>query len=562
MILDKPNKNHTLKWLFSQIRNRIWAMLVLMASNVAGSILTVVFSLAMRNVVNSAVGGDHSAFYGACIGLGLLFLGRVLCNGLSLHLNERLQADLDRDMKRNLIHKILHSEFSEVTRFHSGDLVHRLNGDVSSICQGVLAVVSSMTTVITGLVTAVAILLQMAPGFTVAIIIISIGVALLSLLIQRRMKELHKQASSASGKISGFYQEIIGKLLIIQALDVSAQMEERSDRVLENRWQIQRRRKNMSLAMTLGSNALSFVGSFVTLIWCGSQLLQGTMTYGDMTAMTSLVSQLQTPMLTLPAIIPKIISISAACERLMEIENIPSQPQSDGRRAKELYENMRGISAKNLTFAYDRDPVINHVSLTIPKGGLTVIVGASGIGKSTLLKLMLGIYRPVSGDLVIDTAEGEIPISRGARSLFSYAPQGNLLLSGTLRDNLLLSRPDATEEEIHQALYVSAMDEYIATLPDGLDTALGENGAGLSEGQAQRISLARAVLSGAPILLLDEVTSSLDPQTERIVLERICALPGKTCIAVTHRPAALELADRKITVTETDMTISEIVHSV
>ena len=174
--------------------------------------------------------------------------------------------------------------------------------------------------------------------------------------------------------------------------------------------------------------------------------------------------------------------------------------------------------------------------------------------------MLLGIYKPVSGELIIRTSVGYIPVSRATRSLFSYAPQGNLLLSGTLRDNLLISRPDASEEEIQRALYVSAMDEYIPTLPDGLDTVLGENAAGLSEGQAQRLSLARAILSDAPILLLDEVTSALDARTEAIVLERIHALPNKTCIAVTHRPAALELADWQLTVTNTEIKLSQLKH--
>ena len=213
------------------------------------------------------------------------------------------------------------------------------------------------------------------------------------------------------------------------------------------------------------------------------------------------------------------------------------------------------IAAEDLAFAYDRDPVFENVSLQIPRGGLTVITGPSGIGKSTLLKLLLGIYKPAKGELLIRTETEDIPVSRSVRKLFSYAPQGNLLFSGSLRENILLSRPDATEAQIQEALYVSAMDDYVATLPQGLDTVLGENSAGLSEGQAQRISLARAVLSGAPVLLLDEVTSALDAQTEKTVLERICALPGKTCIAVTHRPAALDLATYRIDVSESGMTI-------
>ena len=291
------------------------------------------------------------------------------------------------------------------------------------------------------------------------------------------------------------------------------------------------------------------------MLWCAGKLYAGEITYGDVTAMVALVGTVQSSAVALPQMLPRLISITAACDRIMELEALPRQPEPDPKKARALYDTLTGFTAEHLTFSYDREPVMADVSLTIPKGGLSVIIGPSGIGKSTLLKLLLGLYRPDSGCLVVDTPEGPVPVDRSTRSLFSYAPQGNFLLSGTLRENLTFTNPDATEEELRHALYVSAMDDYVSSLPDGLDTVLLENGAGLSEGQAQRISLARAVLSGAPVLLLDEVTSALDAETEQVVLERICALPGRTCIAVTHRLAALALADNIIEVTQTGMVL-------
>ena len=520
-----------------------------------GAYLGVVFAVAIQEVIDSATGGDIERLIQRCIILAAIIVVQVGCNGLSLHLSEMIRANLDRDMKKSVIHKILHSDFSRISGYHSGDLVNRMNGDIFNVYNGLLVLLSSSTGTITSLVTAVIILLDMAPGFTVAIVCISIAIAVVTLLIQKRMKDLHKDASAANGKVSGFLQEMIGKLLIVQSLDVSGEVEKRCDGVLETRWQVHKKRKNVMLSMNLGASALSYIGSFITLVWCAFQLHKGKITFGELTAMTALIGQLQTPMMTLPAMIPKIIAISAACERVMEIINIPEQPGEEACAGQDLYEDMRCIAAEDLAFGYDRDLVFRGVSLEMPKGGLTVITGPSGIGKSTLLKLLLGIYIPAQGKLVIRTESGEIPVSRAVRKLFSYAPQGNLLFSGTLRENILLSRPDATEEQIQNALYVSAMDEYVATLPQGLDTVLGENSSGISEGQAQRISLARAVLSGAPVLLLDEVTSALDAQTEKTVLERICALPGKTCIAVTHRPAALDLAAYRIDVSESGMPI-------
>ena len=203
---------------------------------------------------------------------------------------------------------------------------------------------------------------------------------------------------------------------------------------------------------------------------------------------------------------------------------------------------MTGIYGKDLTFAYDRDNIFSGADFHLPKGEFGVIVGQSGIGKSTLLKLILGIFQPEIGLLYVDSGANSIPLDRSTRQLFAYVPQGNLLLSGTLRENLLITRPQATDDEIAQALYISAMDEFLPSLPQGLDTVIGESAAGLSEGQAQRLSIARAILSQSPILLLDEATSALDGETEALVLQRIKD-SGKTCIAVTHRPAAIALSN-------------------
>lgn len=545
-------------WVFSKIRHRLPALAALSVVSILGSLLSVIFALSTQDVIDTAVGGIQSEFFFACLGLGGLIFMRVLCNAVSIHLNEKLTADLDRDFKKEIIHKILHSEYAQISRYHSGDLVNRMNGDVKSVYSGILVVLSSAVSLITGLLTAVCVLLKMAPVFTAAIVLISAVLALFTLLIQKQMKILHKNASDANGKVSGFFQEIIEKLLMVQSLDVSEEIERRSDNLLEGRWNVLRTRKNLGISVSVGSNLLSNVGGFITLVWCANKLLLHEISFGELTAMTALVSQLQTPMLMLPAIIPKFASIIAASERLMEIENIPFQSGNIMEDCSGFYKSLTSISARNLTFSYGRNIVMENVDFTLPLEGLSVVVGSSGIGKSTLLKLLLGIYRPISGELVLHTKEGEIPVSRSTRSMFSYAPQGNLLLSGTLRENLLLSCPNATEEQIQRAVYVSAMDEYLAELPEGLDTFLGENGAGLSEGQAQRLSLARAILRGAPILLLDEVTSALDARTEEIVLTRIRELKERTCIAVTHRPAAIKLASWQLEILEEGVNVSKV----
>ena len=403
---------------------------------------------------------------------------------------------------------------------------------------------------VTRLLAAVVVLGTLDLRFTVLIAGIGGFVVLATALMRRKLKDLNKKVAEQDGKVSGFLQETIEKLLMVQTMDVSNEVERRCDILLEDRYKIQRKRKNVSLLTNTGISLMSYGASFFALIWCAWRLLNGKMSFGSLTAVTQLVSQLQTPFVNLSGILPQYVAMVASAERLMELEAIQGEPEPMAEDPAEIYRKMKSIHAEDLTFSYDRDVVLKNAEFSLPKGAFAVITGPSGIGKSTLLKLLLGVFRPDSGGLYLDTHDKKIPLNRSTRPLFAYVPQGNLLLSGTLRENLTIVRPEATEDEIRQAVFVSAMEDFLPHLPQGLDTLLGENAAGLSEGQAQRLAIARAVLGGAPILLLDECTSALDEITEQKVLRRLKDLPGRSCIAVTHRPAAAKLCDWRLEVND------------
>ena len=551
----KPKVNY-FGWIYRKVRRRVPQLILASVLTAAISYAGVLFSLTTKAVVNYAVAGDSRALTISCITLMGLSLFSLVGNLLSQILSVNTQEGLERDFKHSILHHILNCDYSAICGLHSGDLIQRLDGDASTVFTGVMGFSVGIVGLVTSLVTAVAALMRIAPGFTIAFGIAGVVQGSTTFLFRKLLKKLNKESSRANGAVLGFLHESISKLMIIQALDVSREVERRTDAVLDERWSVRRRQRNVKVVSRFGFSVISSASYLLTMVWCAWKLSAGVITYGDVTAMVSLVSTVRSAAMSLPQAFPRLFSMSAACDRIMELEDLPIQTKPDPEKTREVYGSMTGFTAEDLSFGYDRELVMKDVSLTVPKGGLTVIVGQSGIGKSTLLKLLLGLYRPNAGSLVIDTPDGAIPVDRSTRALFSYAPQGNFLLSGTLRENLTFTNPDATEEEIQAALYVSAMDEYVATLPKGLETVLGENGAGLSEGQAQRISLARAILSGAPVLLLDEVTSALDARTEQTVLERIAALPDKTCIAVTHRPAALALASHVIEVTEAGMTIT------
>ena len=530
-------------YLIQKLRRRIPTLLLMTAAEVGNAILSVVFALGTKGVINAAVSGTRDDLWAACQNQAAIIAGILICLTIYRYLHNELTSVLDRDWKEDLFHSMLRGDYAQVSRYHSGELLNRLNNDVRVVNTGILSTLPGFATMVTRLLAIVTVLTAMEPWFMV--IMAGLGVVAVSVtgVVRKRLRKLNKQVSEADGKVSGFLQESLEKLMLVQAMDVAPEVERRSDDLLEGRYRLQRKRLRISVVSNTCVSIMVRLSSFAALAWCAVGVFTQAMTFGDLTAITQLVSQLQGPFVNMSSFYPQYIAMMAAAERLMEIEEIcgryEGEESLDGHK---LYKKMTAIYAENLAFSYDRDAVLTGSDFRLPKGVFAVVTGPSGVGKSTIFKLLLGIFRPSSGSLQVETEDGSVEISRNTRKLFAYVPQGNLLFSGTLRENLLLTKPDATQAQIDEAVYCSCMDAYLSQLPGGLETVLGENAHGLSEGQAQRLAIARAVLSGAPIMLLDEVTSALDAETERLVLQRLQSLPDRTCIAVTHRPAAMDLA--------------------
>ncbi len=531
-------------YLLRKIRRRIPLFLLLIAANAAVALLGVAFALGSEAVIDSAVARDWELFKLACLKQIAIIIGIILCLTLSRLLTGHLPLVIDKDMKKSLLGGLLNGEYSKVSAYHSGELVNRLSNDVRMVHDGIVSVFPGLASMIVKLSAVIVTLTIIDWRFCVVIGAAGVMVVIATAFARRKLGTLNKRVNECEGRVSGYIQEVLEKLMAVQAMDVSQEVEKRADGLLDERYAYQRRRRNISVLSSTCVTVFIRVSGFAALIWCSVGIINGTMSVGELTAVTQLVSQLQTPFVNISGVFPKYIAMVASLERLMELEEICGDSVQDKKAdTAAIYDNMTDIRADSLVFSYGRDIILNNIDFTIKKNSFTVIMGHSGIGKSTVLKLMLGIFCPAGGKLAVNAGGEEIPLDRTTRGLFAYVPQGNLLFSGTIRDNLILTCPNATDEEIQKAVYVSCMDEFLPTLPDGLDTQLGENSGGLSEGQAQRIAIARAVLGGAPILLLDEATSALDAKTEKLVLERICELPCRTCIAVTHRPAALALAD-------------------
>lgn len=536
-------KNNMIFWIIKKIKRRVPAILVMTIANVTYSILGVLFALNTRNVIDTAVDKDWNRFWVTVIQQLLIILGTLASILVFRILKERILAALDRDWKNELLHNLLHGEYASVSAYHSGELINRLNNDVRTLDDAVVSILPSLAAMSTKLVAVAVVLVSMEPKVGIVILLAGALVMLITAMMRKQLKILNKNVSESDGKVSGMIQETLEKLLIVQAMDVGEEVEKRTDNLMKERFGLQMRRKNVSLFANFTINIMAYGGSFGVLVYSAFGILNGTMTFGQLTALSQLVSQIQSPFVNMSGFYPQYIAMIASAERLKELCDLHEEAEADDFDAVKAYKDMVSIKAEEVFFTYDRNQVLRNAEFEISKGAFGVITGPSGIGKSTILKLLLGIYQPDSGRFLLQKKDGKIILDRSTRKLFAYVPQGNLLLSGTLRENLLLIKPDATEEEIAQAIQISAMDEYLSDLPQGLDTVLRENAGGLSEGQAQRLALARAILGGAPILLLDESTSALDEETEKKVLNNIKSLKNRTCIMVTHRKAAMELCD-------------------
>ncbi len=542
------NRKSTLFWILKQSRKQLYSLIILVALCIVLSALRVVFVLGMQWLIDGAVAGDPRLMKQACYVLAGCGLGMVSLSVLRSHYSLRTVARMDIYWKKRLSHILWHAPYEQTSAQHSAEWLTRMNSDAACIYRTMLSVVPGVASMLTTLIVAACLLFDMEPRLLLMIVAASLLALAATSLLRRRLKAIHKQLAYMNGRVSGFLQEMLSKVMIVKALAAEDEVERREQNLLDERLRLQNKYKNLRMLADGGLNLFSNVCSIFALIWCATGLLHNTMSIGTMTAILQLLEQIKRPLVSFTSLIPQYAAMMASAERLMEITQMELEPDSQCRGSI-LYSQMQTISAEKLSFAYPaQEGVITYPDFTIPKGIFAAICGASGGGKSTLLKLFLGILKPTGGRLFMDGK----PLDHSTRQLFAYVPQEHMLFSGTIRDNILLAKPDAEEEEIRQALYVSDLNELIRELPDGLDTCIGENALGISEGQAQRISIARAVVSAAPVFLMDEATSALDAATERRVLSRLASLKDCTIIMVTHRPAALEMADVIIQVGETE----------
>ncbi len=560
---DIPDNHYTarqiFRWLWGALQgNRLQAIL-----NATIGLLGVVLGLssvwAMQRAIDIASGVLDGSLYFAVGLMAVLILGEFAVGISRVWVRNILGVKAQNRMQHRVLARLLRSEWRGREAMHSGDIINRLEQDVKTVVTFLTETLPSTVSTVAMFVGAFVYLLQMDTWLAITTVAILPVFILVSRIYIAYMRKYNRKVRDTDSLIQSLLTETMQHRMLVKTMEADEQMLNRLDVTQQTLRQWVRKRTVFSVASNFFLNLGFSIGFLVAFLWGALRLYAGTLTFGGMTAFLQLVNRIQGPARDLAKLVPAFVSVFTAAERLMELEEIPKEQQGEPC----MVSAPCGVRFEHVTFNYGapgQQPAIKDFSVDFKPGTCTAVMGETGTGKTTLIRLLLALVKPQEGEIKIYSGNGEgkavanstlytlhSTLSPLHRCNFVYVPQGNTLLSGTLRENLQLGNPQATDKQMQNALQMACAD-FVDELPDGLDTRFSEQGGGLSEGQAQRIAIARALLRPGSIMLLDEATSALDADTERKVLENILSDHHRTVIFVTHRAAVVDYCDQVIAI--------------
>ena len=560
----KPSKDLwvKIKWMGSYAKPAVPFLIFSIIVNIIFAVIGIYNVTVSKSLIDSAISGDSDATIRWLIIMLSITLISMLSSPVTSFMSTHSSTKLTQNIQRKIYQHIQCSDWLEQSKFHSVSLLTRVTSDVSNISSAILGTIPSLVSLTVTLVGSFYTLISWAPSIAFAAVFIGPFLILVGKYFSRKLKDLYKEAQEEDVKYRSFMQESIQNIMIVKTFCMEKINMHRLVEIQNNKYKIAMRNTKLSVMTSMSMSFCSSIAYFTIFTWGVLNIAKGVSTYGTFTGMLQLYSKVQAPFSSLASMIPGLISTIAAAERLMEIEAIPVEKMADEKELDDigsLEVALDSISSKvsstfnkpnivfdNVSFAYKaNNNILNNINLTIDAGETIAFVGPSGEGKTTMIRLILSLINPTEGNILLSEGNLVKEINRNYRELISYVPQGNTLFSGSIRDNLKYGNPYASDYEIKAALKNACALDFVNELEDGLDTMIGEKGVGISEGQAQRIAIARSFLRERPILILDEATSALDPETEVNVLKAVRALPTKpTCIIITHRPSALNICNR------------------
>lgn len=539
---DRGNQSQYARWLFSYSRpylGKIGLVVVLGVLNTVASLAMVQVS---KSIIDNATFGNE--FVRLLVIYMLLVFGMQALSVVNSLLTALLTEKFSFGIRKQIYDKIIQSHWMDVKKYHTGDLMTRLTSDAGNIADGIISTIPGIFLLVIELVMVFFTLFQYSRLLAVLALLVAPVAAFTSWLLGRKLKVLQGRVQESEAAYRSFLQESLANLLIVKAFANEEYSVDRLTRLREERFKWVFRRTKMSLFSSTTMSISFQIGYIAAFSYGVFQIANGSITYGTMSVFLALVNRVQAPVLQLAQQIPRIVMILTSAGRVMELQDIPVEE----KQPEQIKPEGIGVRVEGLSFGYTAETVLEDTALEIRPGEFVAIIGESGIGKTTLIRLMMSFMSNYRGNITYFNQAGEQEkANAGSREFIAYVPQGNTLFSGTIRENIRMGNLEASEEEIFQALRMAAAYDFVMELPEGLDTIIGERGHGLSEGQAQRIAIARAFVRRAPFLILDEATSALDEKTELSVLQGLQELqPKPTCLIITHRRSILTYCDREI----------------
>ena len=539
-----------MKYIKKTLAGHWWAVIFFCTLSSLIALASVAQSLAVRNFVDSAVAGSRQAFFQWLLIFFLLIFFQLVGGAVYSLLYEATLTSMNNQMKQKFFHTILTRDYTKLRGYHSGDYMQRIFGDCGVVTGNALSLIPQITTLVTKLIAAIVFLAVLQWKLTIILLVCFFVMLGAAMPLRGIIRKFHKRAMEASGEVRGVLQEVLDNQLVVRSFQAVNGVESNAMEKMAHHRKTVMKSAVLSQVMSSGCSTAINMVYLIGLIWCGIGIINGRISYGTLYAIWELVGKITGPAMQASGILPQYYALTSSAERLEELENLEKEQVDSSVDWNHISKEFTEIRCQDVSFSYEKEdtvfPVLKNLNLTIQRGDFIAIVGDSGIGKSTLLKLLLGIYHPENSSLYAVTADDtKTVIDAGARSMISYVPQGNFLMSGTIRESVhFWQKEQVDEEKLIEACKIAEADGFISNLEEGFDTQLGERGAGLSEGQLQRLAIARAIYSDKPVLLLDEATSALDEVTEAKVLENLKELKNRTVIIVTHRKAALDICNR------------------